>query len=138
MSNSPTRSTGNDEWNQAADRAKEAASCVSDMTTHAASAAGSMANQAATEAGRQADDFAARAGSGMRDFGERIAKQAPQQGMFGTASQSAAKALQEGGEYLESEKFSGIVEDMAEMIRRNPLPAILIAVGLGWFIGRKL
>jgi hypothetical protein len=141
MSNPTTKSTidaGNDEWNQAADRAKEAAACVGEMATHAVSAASTMAGQAACDAGRKADDLTARAGAGMQTFADRLAKQAPQQGAFGTASQSAAQALQEGGQYLESAKLSGVAEDFANLVRQNPLPAILIAVGLGWFIGRKL
>lgn len=137
MSNPNTKSAfdaGNDEWNQAADRAKEAAACVGEMATHAVSAASTMAGQAACKA----DDLTARAGAGMQTFADRLAKQAPQQGAFGNASQSAAQALQEGGHYLENAKLSGVAEDFANLVRQNPLPAILIAVGLGWFIGRKL
>lgn len=136
--NTKTAEAGHDEWNQAADRAKEAAACVSDMATHAVTAAGTMASQAASTAGRQADDLASRAGAGMKTFAERLATQAPQQGPLGSASKTAAQALRDSGEYVESAKFSGMAEDFAELVRRNPLPAILIAVGLGWFVGRKL
>lgn len=129
---------GNDEWNQAADKAKEAAACVGDMTTHATAAAGAMAQQAASDIGRRADDMAARAGANMQDWGDRLDRQSPQQGVFGKASRSAAQALQSSGQYVESSKLSGMTEDLADLIRRNPLPAILIAVGLGWFVGRKL
>lgn len=139
MSNANTKpADGNNEWNQAADRAKEAAACVGDMATHAATAAGSMASQAAASAGRQADDLASRAGAGMRTFADRLANNAPQQGPLGDASRTAAQALRESGQYVESAKLSGMAEDIADLVRRNPLPAVLMAVGLGWFIGRKL
>ncbi len=141
MSNPTTRSAmdaGNNEWNQAAERAKEAAACVGDMATHAVTAASTIASQFACDAERKADDLTARAGAGMQTFADRIAKQAPRQGAFGNASQSAAHALQESGQYLETAKLSGVAEDFANLVRQNPLPAILIAVGLGWFIGRKL
>lgn len=129
---------GNDEWNQAADKAKEAAACVSDMTTHAAAAAGAIAQQAACDIGRKADDLTARAGANMQEWGDRLDRQAPQQGVFAKASRNAAQALQGSGEYVESAKLSGMAEDVANLIRQNPIPAILIAVGLGWFVGRKL
>ena len=138
MANPTSKPAGKDEWNQVADKAKEAAAAVGDKAAHAASTASTMAGQAASDAGKKADELTARAGAGMQTFADRLAKQAPQEGVFGNVSQSAAHALQEGGQYLESAKLSGMGEDFAKLVRQNPLPAILIAIGLGRLIGRKL
>jgi len=126
------------EWEQAAGKAREAAACVGEMAGHAAAAAGAMASQAAVGAGRRADDLTTRAGSGIQHLGNRLNQQGPQQGMLGGASHSVAQAFQESGQYIESAGLGGMTKDLATLVRRNPLPAILMAVGFGWFVGRRL
>jgi hypothetical protein len=139
MSNSTlTPEVNNTEWNQAADKAKEVAVSVGQMASHAASAVGVMASQAATDVGRKADEFTASAGVGIQGLGDRLGKQAPQSGLLGSVSHAAARTVKEGGEYIENAKLSGMTEDIAQLVRRNPIPAVLIAIGLGWFVGRKL
>jgi len=139
MSNSTlTPCVNNDEWTQAAGKAKEAAASVGEMASHAASAVGAMANQAACDVGRKADDLTANAGHSIQELGNRLGRQAPQAGVLGNASQAVARTVQDGGEYLEGAKLSGMTEDIARLIRRNPIPAVLIAIGLGCFVGRKL
>ena len=39
---------------------------------------------------------------------------------------------------MEEAKLSGITEDIAKLIRRNPIPAVLIAIGLGWCAAGRL
>lgn len=126
------------EWSLAQDKARDAAACVGDMANHAASAIGAMAGDAVCEVGRRADDFAATAGARIHGLGETLSDRAPHQGMLGSASQAVARGVKESGEYLEGAKLSGVTEDVAELVRRNPIPAVLIALGLGWFFGRKL
>ncbi len=138
MPNSATNTKTKTEWEQAAVKAREAAACVGEMAGHAAAAAGALASQAATDAGKRANEFATRAGSGIHSWGDRLDQQGPHDGLLGNASQSVAHAFQESGQYIESAGLSGITKDMATVIRRNPLPAIMIAIGFGWFVGRKL
>ena len=133
-----TPGVNNDEWNQAAGKAREAAASAGEMASHAASAVGEMAAQAACEVGREADNLSVRAGIGIQGLGDRLSKSAPQTGLMGNASQAVAKTVKDGGEYLQGAKLSGMTEDIAQLIRRNPIPAVLIAIGLGWFVGRKL
>lgn len=139
MSNSiVTPGVNNDEWNQAADKAKEAAASVGEMAGHAASAVGAIAGQAARDVSRKADDLTASAGASVQGFGDRLGKQAPQSGLIGNVSQAVAHSVRDGGEYIKEAKVSGMTEDLAQLVRRNPIPAVLIAIGLGWFVGRKL
>lgn len=126
------------EWAQATDKAKEAAASVGEMASHAGSAVGAMASQAACDVGRKADDLTVSAGIGIQGLGDRLSKSAPQTGVLGSASQAVARTVKDGGEYLEGAKLSGMTEDVAQLIRRNPIPSVLIGIGLGWFVARKL
>ena len=137
------------EWAQAADCAKEAATSVSAIASRAGSAVGalasqavcdvgSIASQAACDVGKKADDLTASAGIGIQGLGDRISKTAPRSGVVGNATQAVAGAVRNSGEYLEGAKFGGMTEDVAQLIRRNPFPAVFIAIGLGWFVARKL
>jgi hypothetical protein len=128
----------NQEWTQAGDKVKEAASCAGSAASHAASAVGSVASQAASDLGHKADDLAESAGGGIREFGDSLSKRAPQSGMLGSASQAVARTVRDSGEYLEQHKLSGMIEDLAQIIRRNPIPSILIAVSVGCLLGRRM
>ncbi len=123
-----------DEWEIAADKAREAASSAGEMVNHAGAAVGAMASQAANDMGKRVDDLAANAGAGIQTLGERLRKAAPKGGV----SQAVGRTVKDSGEYLENAKLSGMSSDLAELIRQNPLPAVLVALGLGWFVGRKL
>jgi hypothetical protein len=108
------------------------------MAGHAASAVGAMASQAAGDIGKRADDLTASAGAGIRGLGDRLGKSAPQTAVLGSASQSVAQNVKDGGKYREGAKLTGISEDIADLIRRNPVPAVLLGIGLGWFLWRTL
>ncbi len=148
----PSQSQSNvkkQEWAPAADKAKEAAASVGElaskaasavgaMTSQAASDVGSMASHAAGDVGKKADDLTVSAGIGIKGLGDRLSKSASQTGVLGSATQAVAKTVKDSGEYLEGAKFSGMTEDVAELIKKNPIPAVLIGIGLGWFAARAL
>lgn len=157
MSNSTLMPSANkQEWTptvdkvkEAADKAREAAASVGTLASNAASAVGAMASQAACDAGtmashaacdvgKRADDLTASAGVGIQGLGDRLSKNAPRAGVVGSASQAVARTVKDGGEYIEEAKLSGMAEDVAQLIRRNPIPAVFIAIGLGWFAAHKL
>lgn len=139
MSNSAaTPSLEKQEWSQASDKAKASASSVGEIASHAASAVGEMARQATSDVGQRADNLTAEAGHSIQELGDRLARQAPHSGVLGSASQAVARSIHDGGEYINGAKLSGMVEDVAHLVRRNPISAILIAVGLGVIVGRKV
>lgn len=137
---SPTVNSGvsNNEWNQAGGKAKDAAASAGEMAGHAAMAVSEMASHAACEIGKEADALTARAGSGIQELGDRLSRNTPKSGLMGTASQRVAETVKEGGAYVQNAKLSGITEDFAHLIRRNPIAAVCVALSLGWFVGRKL
>jgi hypothetical protein len=126
------------DWAPAADKAREAAAFLSKTASQAASAVGAMASQAASNAGKKADDLTASAGVGIQGAGDKLSKNTPQTGMLGSASQAVARTIKDGGEYLEGAKLSGMTEDIVQLIRQNPIPVVLIGIGLGWLAWRKL
>lgn len=127
----------NEEWAQATDKAKDAVASLGQMASHAASAAGGLASRAACDAGSSADQLVAEAGAEIQHLGDRLGRSLPHAGMLGSASQSLAEAVQHGGEYLEDQKLSGIAKDVTSLIRRNPIPSVLISIGIGWFFARR-
>ena len=147
MSSSTARpGTDNHEWAQATEKAKEAAASVSEMASLAAAAVGAMASHAASNAGvmasqdvgKKADELAANAGANIQGLGDMISKNSPESGLLKNASEVVAGVVKEGGEYLHEAKLSGLTEDVTHVIRRNPIQSVLIALGVGWFIGRTL
>jgi ElaB/YqjD/DUF883 family membrane-anchored ribosome-binding protein len=136
-----TSSKGNEARNvagQAADKAKDIASQAVEKARDAASQVGEMASNVASTAGRKADDYTSAAGSGIKNFGETIREHGPQEGVLGQATKTVASTTREVGRYLEEEGLSGMMEDVTTLIKRNPIPAILVGVGLGVLLGRLL
>jgi len=107
------------------DKAKQVASNVADKARNVASAVGDKADNATQSVGR-----------GMESLAGTIRDRGPQSGFLGGATSGVANALEGSGRYLEEQGLSGIGEDLTNMIRRNPIPALLVGVGLGFLLAR--
>lgn len=117
---------------------KNVGAAAREAVAHASSTVTEMAQHAAKEVEHKADDFTGEVGGRIRDLGKQIGSQLPENGVFGGASQAFAKQIQDGGAYLQEAKFQGVVEDLSEVIQRHPIPAVLIALGLGWCLARRM
>ena len=119
---------------------REAASTAVDTATNmakdAASAAGKKASEAASYVGHKADDATMAVGSGMKSLAGTIRESGPSGGMLGNATSAVASTLESGGRYLEKHGLSGVGEDLTNVIRRNPIPAVLIGIGLGFLVAK--
>jgi len=120
------------------EKAKDVVQQAGDKAKDAASSVGDMVSSAASSVGKTADKWTSSAGSGMKSLGDTIEEKGPHGGMLGSASHAVASTLAEGGKYLEQEGLSGMMDDVTNLIRRNPMPAILVGIGLGYLIGRTL
>ena len=136
MTNSDLLNKIDRDANEAVAKVKETAGSIGRMSHSAASAVGNMAGQVAENLGEDADNLAASAGRGVQRLGEQLSHATPQSGVIGNVSQSVARTITEGGEYLECSKLSGIGKDLTKVIQRNPIPTIAISIGLGWFVSR--
>ncbi len=117
-------------------QAKEAARDVGDKAKQTASSVADKAKQAASSVSDRAESAVTGAGKGMENLAQTIRDRGPQEGMLGSATSAVASSLESSGRYLEEQGLSGIAEDLTDLIRRNPIPAVLIGVGLGFMLAR--
>jgi hypothetical protein len=120
----------------AMESAREMASTAQKKAGEMASTAQKKAGEAASYVGQRAEDATSAVGGSMKNLAGTIRENAPREGMLGSASSAVASTLESSGKYLEEHGLSGVGEDMTNMIRRNPVPALLIAVGIGFLIAR--
>jgi uncharacterized protein YjbJ (UPF0337 family) len=107
--------------------------------------AGPGAPAGATQERREATASAAAMGSQrMAAMGEKIGSladtirdKAPQEGTLGTAASAVAEKLEAAGSYLQAKDFEHIIGDLSNMIRRYPIPALLIGLGIGYLLAKS-
>lgn len=124
---------------------QERKQCISDehqektlkeRAVETASNVSQKAMQAGTAVRESADDAVSNTGRGTERLADRMREKGPHGGMFGRANEAVADTLDRTGEYLEEKGLSGMAEDMTNVIRRHPLPAVLISVGVGFMLAR--
>jgi len=118
------------------ERAGDVASNVAHRTGEVASNVAHRAGEMASTAGKKVDSGVSAAGSGMQSFAETVREHGPSSGMLGSATSAVADTIENTGEYLETHGLSGIAEDLTSLVRRNPIPALLIGIGVGFLIAR--
>lgn len=119
---------------------KKANEMVADVATKASEMASSAAqgvSKAASTVGEKAEQGVAAVGTGMKSLAGSIREHAPIGGVMGTASSKVAQTLESSGRYLEEEGLHGMGKDLTNLIRRNPIPAVLIGIGIGFLIARS-
>jgi hypothetical protein len=119
-----------------ADKANEAGKYVADSAKTMASSAMHSAENAASYMGQCADDTRCSVGSSMKSMADSLRSATPEDSMIHGAAGSVASSLESAGQYIADHGFDGMAEDMTNMIRRNPIPAICIAVGIGFLLAR--
>jgi hypothetical protein len=94
------------------------------------------ARDMASKVADKAEDATTSVGSGMRSMAEGLRERAPQGGMIGRASEAVADTLESAGRHLEEGGLSGLGNDMTNLVRRYPLPSLLVGIGLGFLLAR--
>jgi hypothetical protein len=122
----------------AADKTKDMATAFAEKAKDSASAVAASVQDAATSAGQKAEHATSTVGSGMQSLAGNIRENLPREGMLGSASNAVADTLESGGRYLQEEGFKGIAEDLTNLVRRNPIPALLLGIGIGYLIARSI
>lgn len=121
---------------EAAEKAKDFASAAAHKAGDAASFLGDKAGEAASFVGEKAEQATAGVGSGMKSLAGTIRGAVPASGMLHNAGEAVAGTLESGGRFLQEEGLKGMADDFTNLIRRNPVPAILVSLGLGYLIAR--
>ena len=97
----------------------------------AASAGAELGRKAARRADQvraTAADNLESAASAMHSGGARVA----------SAADSAAEALTSSADYVRDHDIRDMIDDLIDVVRNNPGPALLGAVALGFVVGRAL
>ena len=119
-------------------KAEEATAYAGHKAEDAASYVGHKAEDAAGYAAQKTHDAASATGAGLRSMGGTVRERGPEGGMGGDAKDAVADSLETTGRYLEEAGLQDMMEDLTTLVRRNPVPALLISVAAGYFIGRAM
>lgn len=125
-----------EEFDDVVDKGKDIAKDAMDKGKEVASSALKTAGDVASTVGKKAQQATAAVGSGMQSLGETIHDKGPSDGIPGRVTGTVADALESTGKYLEEHGLSGMAEDVTNLVRRNPIPALLIGIGVGYLIAR--
>lgn len=118
------------------DQAKNTAENVKDKARQAGEYVRDKAGQAGEFVRDRADQAATSTGKGMENLAGTIRDRGPQSGIMGRATSTVADTLDRTGRYLEDQGVSGMVDDVTNLVRSHPLPAILIGIGMGFLLAR--
>lgn len=84
------------------------------------------------------EEAIAAVGERISHFGDTIRETMPDTGTVGTAAVAIADGLKSSGEYLKTHGFEEMSSDVTEVIRRHPVPAVWIGLGVGFILGQAL
>jgi ElaB/YqjD/DUF883 family membrane-anchored ribosome-binding protein len=115
-----------------------AASQAGQAAQQAASTVAGKAQELASGAGKRVEEATAALGERVQSVADTIRERAPREGRLGTAAGAVADSLDSAGRYLQHEGVAGMAEDVTELIRRNPIPAMMVGVGIGFLLARLL
>jgi hypothetical protein len=119
-------------------RAGELASDVARRAGDTLSSAASKASSMASDMGDRAEDAVGNVGERMRSLGGTIRERGPREGFLGSATSAVAGGLETSGEYLQEQGLSGMFYDINSVIRRYPVQALLVGVGIGFLMARAM
>lgn len=94
------------------------------------------AKSAASQVGQKIEDATQAVGGGMKNLAESVREKGPREGMLGQASSRVASGLESGAEYLQQHGLKGIADDLTNLVRNNPIPALFVGIGLGFLVAR--
>jgi len=127
-----------DAGHQATDKAKDLGHQAMDKGRDLASRVSDTAGDALKTAGQKADQLASTVGDRAHTAADAVRRHAPQEGMLGNAAKSVADTIDQTGRYLQNEGLTGMMSDVGEMIKRNPIPALFVGIGIGYLLARAL
>ncbi len=134
----PTRagsSTGDDFRDSLSDSAQN----VKDKLTDAAATAKQKVSDAGRQAGDKIDEKRGPAADALQSAASTIHEKAedlPGGEAVKSVAHSTAEKLELTAGYIREHDVKAMVSDVEEIVRRNPGPSLLVAVAIGFLIGR--
>lgn len=117
---------------------REGAEKAGEQASSVAATATEKVKDAACFVGDKAEQATGAVGHGMESLGGALRTHLPQQGALTNAGEAVADKLEGVGHYLEDHGLKGMGEDVTNLIRKNPIPALLIGVGVGFLLARMV
>ncbi len=114
-----------DQGHQSGHAIRDAATEMGQRVEDVASSLLNKANQAAATTGRKIESVA-----------DQVRSHMPESGVVGAASSKLADSLDYSGMYLEDQGLSGMIGDIAKLIRRNPITSLMAGMGMGYLFAR--
>ena len=116
-------------------QAQNAAANLTQKAKEVTSTAAAKAEDVAHKAEHQTDSALSAVGEKMSSLASSIRSNAPQEGMVGSAASTVADKLDTSGRYLRASGVRRITDDLAEVVRRHPIPAVITVFSVGLVIG---
>jgi uncharacterized protein YjbJ (UPF0337 family) len=117
---------------------------MSSYSTSSGATPSGMADAAQAKAEETASTAATKASQPISAVGEQIGSlasvirdRAPHEGTIGTAATAVAEKLDVAGSYLQTKDLDHMVDDVSGMIRRYPIPSLLIGLGIGYLLAKS-
>jgi len=76
-------------------------------------------------------------GEKIGSLADVIREKAPHEGAVGTAATAVAEKLDVAGSYLQEKDLNHVLSDVSSMIRRYPVPSLLVGLGIGYLLARS-
>lgn len=76
-------------------------------------------------------------GERIGSLADVIRDKAPHEGAVGTAATAVAEKLDVAGSYLQEKDLNHVLGDVSNIIRRYPVPSLLIGLGIGYLLARS-
>ena len=134
----PRTGTAEDVASYVGRKAEDATLYVGHKAEDAASYVGQKAEDAASYVGQKTEEASASVGGNLRSLGNTVRERGPEGGMAGNASSAVADTLESSGRYLQEEGLKDMADDVSSLIRRYPIPALVIGVAAGYLVGRAM
>lgn len=128
--------TGN--FQNTADRAREA---TRDAVESARDTATGVMDRARDVVGTVVDktrDAASTVADTARDWATGAVGAVKDSDAVHKATDAVHEAWETGSQYIHDHNFKDMADDVAGVIRRNPIPALLVGIGLGFVLARSL
>ncbi|GKS62754.1 hypothetical protein YTPLAS72_00580 [Nitrospira sp.] len=110
----------------AAQRAGEKARQVSDDISEMAQRGGEKARHLAERVGDEIADASGKIQDKLRETGKGV----------GEVVNTVSEKVRSSAQYLEDSSVEDVVEDVAVLVKRYPIHAVLLGVGIGFLLGR--
>ncbi len=122
-----------------ADQATDAVQRTREAIDEAAKQGRRKAREIAEKAQEHADESRAAAAEALHDASSTLHKAADKApGAVRDAAHSAAEGLDRTARYVEDTAPGEMVGDLLNVVRRHPVPSLLVAAGVGFIVARSM